>query len=226
MSGTIDAYSDWDAAYVLGSLSAKDRLEFEQHLAGCPQCSASVAELAVLPGLLSKVPGGDVSDGAPDVPDLLPKLAHAAARRRRRDRLITASAIAVAAAVAAVLALVLPLALVPAAPVAAQEVTLGQVVASSLHADVRLFSVGWGTDIRMTCQYAPHSEDYSPQAAEYAMFVTDDTGSSSQIATWRSKPGSTVRLSGATGLPVDAIRSIQVRSVTSGRVLLEGTLSG
>lgn len=31
-------YAMWDAAYVLGALSAADRREFEAHLAGCPEC--------------------------------------------------------------------------------------------------------------------------------------------------------------------------------------------
>jgi hypothetical protein len=221
---SIDSYSHWDAAYVLGALSPNDRREFELHLAGCPQCAASVAELTVLPGLLAKVPEAEASGTAPDVPDLLPQLARAVSRRRRR--LIAASAIAVAAAVAAVLAIVLPPAFAPTGPVAAQEVTLSQVVASSLHADVELVSVGWGTDIRMTCRYAPPADGYPPQASDYAMFVTDDTGASSQIGTWQAKPGSTVKLSGATGLKVDAIRSVQVRSVQDGTVLLEGTLRG
>lgn len=35
----------WDAAYVLGSLSATDWREFEAHMAGCPQCRQAVAEL-------------------------------------------------------------------------------------------------------------------------------------------------------------------------------------
>lgn len=225
MSAAVDAYSDWDAAYVLGSLSAAERREFELHLAGCPQCAANVADLAVLPGLLGKVPESEVGQDAPQAPDMLPKLARAAARRRRRERGITVSVIAVAAAVAAILALVLPPTLAPSAPVAAQEVTLSQVVASPLHADVRLISLGWGTDVQMTCQYTPSTDGYPPQAAEYAMFVTDDTGAASQIGTWQAKPGSTVRLSGATGLSVDAIRSIQVRSA-SGTVLLEGAVRG
>ncbi len=35
-----DAFKDWDAAYVLGALSADDRKEYENHLAHCAECSA------------------------------------------------------------------------------------------------------------------------------------------------------------------------------------------
>jgi anti-sigma factor RsiW len=42
----------WDAAYVLGSLSANDRGEFEAHLDGCSSCREGVAELSDIPALL------------------------------------------------------------------------------------------------------------------------------------------------------------------------------
>lgn len=38
-------YAMWDAAYVLGSLSAADRREFEAHMANCPACRDAVADL-------------------------------------------------------------------------------------------------------------------------------------------------------------------------------------
>jgi len=46
-------YAMWDAAYVLGSLSAADRREFEAHMANCPACRDAVAELSGVPALLS-----------------------------------------------------------------------------------------------------------------------------------------------------------------------------
>ena len=54
-----------DAAYVLGSLSPTDRLEFERHLPDCDRCRRSVAELAGLPGLLGRVPREQVESAAP-----------------------------------------------------------------------------------------------------------------------------------------------------------------
>ena len=50
-----DPFRDWDAAYVLGALSADDRRAFERHLAGCSACTSAVAELAGIPGMLSKI---------------------------------------------------------------------------------------------------------------------------------------------------------------------------
>ena len=66
MSGA-HRYADWDAAYVLGSLSAADRQEYEGHLAQCPSCREAVAELAGMPGLLAQVPAGEaLALGFPD----------------------------------------------------------------------------------------------------------------------------------------------------------------
>ena len=53
--GDSHPYAMWDAAYVLGSLSAADRREFETHLAGCPSCREAVAELGGVPALLSQL---------------------------------------------------------------------------------------------------------------------------------------------------------------------------
>ena len=41
-----DKYREWDGAYVLGALSPEERLEFEDHLPDCPDCTAAVAESA------------------------------------------------------------------------------------------------------------------------------------------------------------------------------------
>lgn len=48
-------YAMWDAAYVLGSLSAADRRGFEAHMADCPACRQAVAELGGMPALLSQL---------------------------------------------------------------------------------------------------------------------------------------------------------------------------
>ena len=51
-----DAVHEWDAAYVLGGLSADERAQFERHLCGCDTCTASVADLAGLPAVLRLLP--------------------------------------------------------------------------------------------------------------------------------------------------------------------------
>src|ERR1700722_1641887 len=90
-------YAMWDAAYVLGSLSASDRREFELHMAGCPQCREAVADLSGVPALLSQLDREEVAaidesarttGSLPDAPamspELLPTLLGKVAWRRRR----------------------------------------------------------------------------------------------------------------------------------------------
>lgn len=54
-------YATWDAAYVLGSLSAQDRREFETHLPDCPSCWAAVTELSGIPALLALLDHDEVA---------------------------------------------------------------------------------------------------------------------------------------------------------------------
>jgi anti-sigma factor RsiW len=42
-------------AYALGLLEERDRLAFEDHLAGCPPCRAELAELSGMKELLSGI---------------------------------------------------------------------------------------------------------------------------------------------------------------------------
>ncbi|MGB7870630.1 MAG: AAA family ATPase [Mycobacterium sp.] len=57
-----DKYAQWDAAYVLGSLSEKDWREFEAHLGECRACRDAVTELSGLPALLSLLDRDEVID--------------------------------------------------------------------------------------------------------------------------------------------------------------------
>ena len=55
-------HAQWDAAYVLGSLSEKDRREFEAHLGECRACQDAVTELSGMPALLSLLDRDEVID--------------------------------------------------------------------------------------------------------------------------------------------------------------------
>src|SRR5258705_1615192 len=106
LAGQSDDYALWDAAYVLGSLSAADRCAYETHLRGCPSCRQSVDELSGIPPLLGLLTVDEVAaieDGAsyPISPRVLPTLL-ATVRRRRRNARIATWAVAAAAAVVTV----------------------------------------------------------------------------------------------------------------------------
>lgn len=239
-STVVDPFRGWDAAYLLGSLSAAERREFEVHLEECSSCVAAVAELAGLPGLLSKVSADDAAallgdeeatGPAPSPPPtLLPRLVHSV-RSQRRRRMV--SAVAGLAVVAAAIVLVVPLLFPAAAPAsapsgarAAAELSLSQVSPSPLRASIRLVPQAWGTRIEMDCHYAAASATpgYGAAApAGYAMWVTDAAGHATQVATWTAGPGQDAEPAGTTGLTVKQIAAVDVRSTATGAILLRGS---
>ncbi|MEO8815536.1 MAG: carotenoid oxygenase family protein [Mycobacterium sp.] len=72
----------WDASYVLGSLSADDRREFEAHMGGCTSCRDAVTELGGMHTVLSLLDRDEVAaiderdhvSGTAPLPELLTSL--------------------------------------------------------------------------------------------------------------------------------------------------------
>ena len=110
MNEKLDPFSDWDAAYVLGALSMDDRALFERHLVGCVSCAGAVAELAGIPGILTKLDTqsavalmsasevGHLYDSGYEL-GLLQKLARAGTVQQRRVRVRRAVGAVAASAV-------------------------------------------------------------------------------------------------------------------------------
>jgi anti-sigma factor RsiW len=230
-------YADWDAAYVLGSLSPAERREFETHLEGCERCRASVAELSGLPGLLARLdadrafelleqpdeaPAADAAPIPPMPTDLVARIQgrDAARRSRRRTRLVLG--LAAAAVVATGIALPVSIATAPHPTV---STALSQVVTSPLSADVELTSVKWGTKVEMSCRYRDIDSGAPAETRwVYALWVVQKDGTASELSSWSAANNSTVTLSAGTAVPVDQIAAVQVRSVRDGKVLLESDL--
>ena len=230
-------YADWDAAYVLGSLSPAERLEFETHLEGCDRCRASVAELSGLPGLLARLdsdrafellepadaaPGGDATSIAPLPADLVARITARDAKRRSRRRTGLLLGLSAAAVTAAAIALPLSIA---SAPHPTVSTALAQVVSSPLSAKVELTSVGWGTKVEMSCHYRD-IDSGAPETTrwDYALWVVQKNGTASELSSWSAANNSTVDLTAGTSVPVAQIAAVQVRSLRDGRVLLESDL--
>lgn len=231
--GDNHSYAMWDAAYVLGSLSATDRREFEAHMADCPACREAVTELSGMPALLSQLDRdqiagmneADPTSGAPAPgPELLPSLLAAVRRRRRRSRLMTWSAAAAAAVVLAIGVFVgvaghSPTSAPPPATVSA--LPMAQVGTDLLASTVSVTGQRWGTFIDMKCVclapvYAHHDR--------LAMVVVGRDGTHTQLATWVAEPGHTATPAGSISTPVDQIAAVQVVSADNGKVLLERSL--
>ncbi|ADB29958.1 putative transmembrane anti-sigma factor [Kribbella flavida DSM 17836] len=214
-----DRFREWDAAYVLGALSAQERREYEEHLRTCAECSAEVAALQSVPDSLAMLPEDRaLATLDPTPPDLLPGLARAVERDRRRRRFRVAGLVAATAATAAAIGAVV------AGPLARDEpegeyVVLAQTVASKLSADARLVEERWGTTIEISCRYDDLATP-SERARGYDLYVTDRSGKSTLIANWTASPGTTVRPAATTKLHKSEIRALDIRSSDTGRILL------
>ena len=235
-------YSHLDGAYVLGSLAPAERLEFEAHLPGCAECSRGVRELAGLPGLLAQVDLADLEVPVPQEPlptTLLPALVHEVRGEQRRRSVLTA-AVAAAVAAVAVGALAVGGAFDRSDVVTATSPTpsvsrstpagaaMRPVGPGPVRAAVALTGVAWGTRVDLTCTYAdatatPRGEGeggyVGEDAAAYALVVRTRSGEVEQVATWKSLPGRTMRLQGATAVGRADITTVEVRT-GDGRVVL------
>src|SRR5579875_530107 len=228
-------YATWDAAYVLGSLSASDRREFEAHMDVCPSCRSAVVELSGMPALhsqldrdeLAAIDEADRTGGAPPVPaELRPSLLARVGWRRRRSRVLTWAAGAAAAVVLAIGVFVgiqghssTPATTPPQASVS--SLPMAQVGTKNLASTVSLPAEQWGTYISMKCVcLAPINAHHDT----LAMVVVRRDGSRSQLATWVAEPGHTATPVGSIATPVNQIASVQVVLADTGHVLLQRSL--
>ncbi|MDF2442245.1 MAG: hypothetical protein JWR01_448 [Subtercola sp.] len=228
--GSGDRFRDWDAAYVLGSLAPAERHEYEQHVAGCPDCRAALADLAGMPGLLASVAPAEAFGLVHDVVEtpapeqLLPRLL-ARARRARLRRRVFASAGILAVAAAVAVTLVVSLSALTGTPAPASpddRLTFTAEVQSPLSAVAVLGEEPWGTRIDWTCTY--EGQAGSGTARSYAMLVTDRSGEATQVASWTSGPGTTATPTATTSIRRSDISAVSIVSGETGAVLLRSVL--
>jgi hypothetical protein len=220
-----DPFQDWDAAYVLGMLAADDRRAFEQHLTRCAACSAAVAELAGMPGILAtlspaeavSLSGDPEHDRDPDGdPDLVTRLAVAARRHRRRNRLATAGAGIAAAAVLLGGGIVIGSAGDPVTP-PAHLVAMAEVQAGIMTADLSVEKKAWGTRFDWNCQYV--ATPWKRGAQRYELVVIDAAGTQTTVASWTASGPRATALSASSSVPMSSIRRVEIRVAGSARPL-------
>ena len=210
-------------AYLLGGSSDDDHRAFTEHLRTCPTCQQELGQVSGLPRLLSLV---DISTQMPYAAEPAPESAAAgstagsssagladllnAARRRRRRRRAWLAAAAAAAAVAVFGAgtWLGPGLLDPPPP--SQHLT-ATAAGSSAKVGVDLVKRGWGTQLNLACQDMPVGE-------EIVVYVVDANGRESAAGSWLGTETGYSRVTGATALRPDQIRSIEVRT-SSGDVI-------
>ena len=242
-----DAYAEWDAAYVLGALSADERREFEDHLSACPACQAAVADFAGMPGLLGRVPTGEVlaldldasDDARPAVPDLpVPPVRLADRFRGRRGWAVPFAVAASALAIGAAGGYAVSSATQPASPPVASghpgsaRLAFSAVQPSNMTAVVDVVRTAASTQFRVECQYAggptgslsgSGSHDYGQ--TDYAIWVVDRAGHATELKAWTARPGIVMHPSGATPLPYASLSAVEIRQVDDGQTVMRAALT-
>ncbi|MCA2306043.1 zf-HC2 domain-containing protein [Mycobacterium intracellulare] len=222
----------WDAAYVLGSLSATDWREFEAHMAGCPECRLAVAELSGIPAMLAQLDRSDIGaineadhpSGATEMPpELLPSLLAAACSRRARSRVMTWMGSAAAAVILTIGVLVGVHGSFPTAPpqAAVSALPMDQVGTTLLASTVSLSGQQWGTNIalKFVCLAPPDAPHDT-----VALVVVGRDGSQTRLATWVAIPGHTATPTGSVSMPADQIATVQVVLADNGHVMLQRSI--
>ena len=228
-----DPYREWDAAYVLGALSPRDRRAFEQHLTSCPACREAVGELAGMPGILGMLTAehadalvdgagsppvsaapGDAHGDAPGGDDgTVVPLAAVAARARhrqvRRRALLSAAAVGlVVAGGVGGAAVTRPDGAPPPVTTGTTEVALEPVGAADVRADLTLTPAAWGTRLDWSCSYPVGEWE---DGATYQLVLVDDAGTREVVATWSStEAGSSDGLGASSAVPVDGIARLEL----------------
>lgn len=229
-----DPYGDWDAAYVLGALTVQQRHEYEDHLAGCPDCRSAVGELAAMPGLLAQLPAAEavaLSDrgAAPDsepVPDSIRDLTPPR-RFGLRARLLLVAAVVLALVVGALGGFLVRGAVEPSRPNHGPSVLVafnGR-QPSGLIATAKLTPAGSRTKISMNCVYALHAPG-EHDSVDLALQAVDDQGQKKRLWSWWAAPGDyTAWPGGWQPLPFDKIAALQIVNLESGSVVMSAPIN-
>ena len=194
-----DRFTHDAGPYVLGALPPEDRRAFEEHLATCGHCRSEVQEFAGLPGLLSRLPAGElpaVLQGSPEPPppvSVLPALLREAGVERRSRRRRTALVGVAAALAVAVGSVVVTEAVVdgPPAVVADTRPAQPQVLHFTANqdgvpvsADATVTDVPNGTRIAMSCRYTGPL-DTTGDPVQYALrYVPKGGGKPQWLTSW------------------------------------------
>lgn len=241
MNESVDKYREWDAAYVLGSLSSDDRREFERHLTSCAACTSAVAELAGMPGFLMKI-DANTAGALTQVPghenvfalplEQIQSLARAVIKQKTSLRRRMAAGMAVAAAFVMVIGLAVGLNIHSATTLnggqvstalAGTKVIMVAMEKNAMTVDMRVSKKKWGTQFSWNCAYGNEGTSaITPQA--YDLVITQISGVTTTVATWSQAGTSAKGLVASTGIPLTHIKSVEVQYTDTHAPVVRGEI--
>lgn len=223
--------AEWDAAYLLGALSAEEAAQYERYLAEATPHARS-REFDDLPAILDALSPQEAlaliddrpATGAQTGPAVEPtSLAAAAQRRRLRSRRTRwATAFASAAALLLVGGIV-GYSVVPREPstgVELQAMAPGQ--REGVAASLALSDEPWGTRLDWQCRY---TKPWATNVNSYDLVVTTKDGAESTVASWSPSGDEASNLAAATRIPKENIRSVMIREAGTTTPLAVTTLT-
>jgi hypothetical protein len=206
-------YGHFDGAYVLGALCPAERTEYESHLARCESCTAAVARLAPVPGLLGRADPAALSQDAPRPPRLSQLIQAVSEQRRRRVR-IRRWRLA-AAVLGSVVVAIIGTALSLDAPATDPEVSQQMrpvAVPAQVTGWVGLSETPIGTEVRLRCGYPASGDDaYDDSPHLFRLVAVGSDGSSEQLGSWQAATGDEVAVTGMTRFRGDDLARIELR---------------
>jgi Putative zinc-finger len=205
-----------DGAYILGALAPANRAEFERHLPGCAPCRDSMAQLAVLPGLLGRLNPDTAAPAISAPPSLLPRVlaavrAQRAAQRRRRVFATLAGTLA-AVAVAAVVGIGVQLAgRSPEPDVIVFSPMNVDAAGGRVEAEIGIDEQETGTEVTVRCLYHGSTE----RSWEIWLVVYTRDEEAEPVGSWVAVGETPVEVTAITHYPADQIARIELQ--TTGR---------
>lgn len=223
--------AEWDAAYLLGALSAEEALEYERYLAETSQ-DTGLADSAQIPGILDVLSAEEalalLDDRPASVEDgnvVTPPASFAAAAEKRRLRSRRARLAAAFASAAAFLIIggVVGYAAIPhpsSTGVTLQAMGAGK--RDGVAASLAISDEQWGTRLDWECHY---TKPWATNVKSYDLIVTTKAGVESTVASWSPSGDKATNLAAATTIPKSDIQSVTIREAGTATPLAVTTLA-
>jgi len=190
-------------AYLLGALDPRERAEVEHHLGECRRCRDEVAELAPLPGLMSRITVDEAISGPPPVDDAMLERLLTAATRERRTAGARRRLVAVAAAAVLVGGSLGGVALYRSAT--AQSTHSVVASAGRIHMRVEMTAASNGTALTLWLS-GVRSEEHCE------LIAISDTGAREVAGSWEASYSGTAVIKGTTAIPYAHLRQLVVQT--------------